>query len=89
VKRFLFAITAAVLLAFAPAAHAHDAYDDSEANPLRIVAYAVHPVGFALEWLVTRPIHFFVSQPQMEPVFGHVPHENPFGDYEPYRGDLD
>ena len=40
-----------------------------------------------LEWLVTRPIHFFVSQPQMEPIFGHVPHENPYGNYAPYDFD--
>ncbi len=32
-----------------------------------------------------RPIHFVVSQPKLEPVFGHVPHESPFGDYEPYQ----
>jgi hypothetical protein len=32
-----------------------------------------------------RPIHFVVSQPKLERVFGHTPHESPFGDYEPYR----
>jgi hypothetical protein len=68
-------------------ARAHDAYDDSESHPLRLVAYAVHPVGFALEWLVARPIHFLVSQPQLERVFGHVPHENAYGDYPPYDPD--
>jgi len=87
VKRLLVAAVVASLFTFTPAARAHDAYDDSEANPLRIVAYAVYPVGFIAEWLVTRPIHFFVSQPHMEPVFGHVPHENPYGNYDPY--DLD
>jgi len=64
---------------------AHDAYDDSESHPLRLAAYALHPVGFALEWLAMWPMHFVVSQPKLEPVFGHVPHENPFGDYEPYQ----
>lgn len=39
-------------------ASAHDAYDDSESRPLRLVAYAISPIGFALEWLVMRPIHF-------------------------------
>lgn len=66
-------------------ASAHDAYDDSESNPLRLVAYAIHPIGYALEWLVMRPIHFVVSQPRLERVFGHVPHEVPFGDYEAYQ----
>lgn len=86
-KRFLFVAAIASTLAFTTAARAHDAYDDSEANPLRLVAYAVYPVGWALEWLVTRPIHFFVSQPPMEPVFGHVPHESPYGGYAPYQRD--
>jgi hypothetical protein len=90
VKRsFVLAIALTALVAVAPAARAHDAYDDSEANPLRIVAYAINPIGFALEWLVTRPIHMVVSQPQLEPVFGHVPHEDPYTPYQPYgRADL-
>ena len=58
---------------------------DSQSHPLQLAAYALHPVGFALEWLVMRPIHFVVSQPKLDPVFGHVPHESPFGDYEPYQ----
>jgi len=49
-------------------ASAHDAYDDSQSHPLQLAAYALHPVGFALEWLVMRPIHFVVSQPKLEPV---------------------
>ena len=75
-----------------PAAHAPLArspmanYEPLRAgHPLRVVAYALHPVGWAIEWLVARPIHFLVSQPQLEPITGHVPHETPFGDYYPYR----
>jgi hypothetical protein len=64
---------------------AHDAYDDSQSHPLRLVAYAVHPAGFALEWLVMRPIHFVVSSPGLERIFGHGPHESAFGGYEPYE----
>jgi hypothetical protein len=52
----------------------YDGYDDSQSHPLRLAAYALHPVGFALEWLVTRPIHAIVSQPELERVFGHTPH---------------
>ena len=70
-------------------ARAHDAYDDSESHPLRLIAYAVHPIGFALEWLIMRPIHFVASQPQIEPVSGHVPHESPFGGYQPYDPERD
>ena len=83
--KFIGTLTLLWLVSIPSGALAHDAYDDSESNPLRLAAYAIYPVGFALEWLVMRPIHFVVSQPQLEPVFGHVPHESPFGDYEPYQ----
>ena len=86
--RRLTRILLAVWLATMPVgASAHDAYDDSESNPLRLAAYAAYPVGYALEWLVMRPLHFVVSQPRLERVFGHVPHEDPFGGHEPYEPD--
>jgi hypothetical protein len=47
-------------------------YDDS--HPLRLVAYAVNPVGYTLEWLVLRPIHALTSQSQMRPIFGTDPY---------------
>ena len=80
-------VLAASLLGASTPARAHDAYDDSQADPLRLVAFGLHPIGYALEWLITRPIHFVVSQPRLEPVFGHTPHESPFGNYEPYEPD--
>ena len=52
----------------------YDGYDDSQAHPLRIAAYVIHPVGYAVEWLLTRPIHALVSQPELTPIFGHKPH---------------
>jgi hypothetical protein len=88
VKRLLMSLALTVVVASgASVAHAHDAYDDSESHPLRLVAYAVHPAGWLAEWLVARPVHFLVSQPQLEPIFGHVPHESAFNDYEPYDPD--
>ena len=87
-KRQIAGLALACVLVFAAApARAHDAYDDSQSNPLLLVSYVIHPVGFALEWLVTRPIHFVVSSPRLERVFGHTPHESPFGGYEPYEPD--
>ncbi|GIW40437.1 MAG: hypothetical protein KatS3mg076_1014 [Candidatus Binatia bacterium] len=53
-----------------------DEYDELESHPLRIAAYLLHPVGFALEWLVARPLHALVSQPGLDKVFGHRPHED-------------
>jgi hypothetical protein len=85
VKRLLTTLGVVACLAGLPAhSLAHDAYDDSQAHPLRIAAYLVHPVGFAAEWLIARPIHFLVSQPELEPIFGHGPHEDVFGYYPAY-----
>jgi len=65
----------AVLFLVGPALAYHDEYDDSEANPLRVAAYILHPVGFTLEWLLFRPMHALVSQPDLEPISGHYrPH---------------
>ena len=89
-RRLLVGLGMVVWLAAVPgSARAHDAYDDSQAHPLRLIAYAVNPVGYGLEWLVTRPIHFLVSSPGVERVFGHVPHEDPFGDYKPFTSSAD
>lgn len=86
---------AAALLGSAPlsfAATGADDYDDSQSHPLRLAAYIIHPIGFTLEWLVTRPFHELVAQPDLAPVFGHTSHEY-YGDApvgaalpsEPYR----
>jgi hypothetical protein len=51
-----------------------DEYDDSESHPLRLAAYAINPIGYTAEWLILRPIHALVSQPELAPIFGHEPH---------------
>jgi hypothetical protein len=48
-------------------------YTDAESHPLRLVAYALHPVGYTVEWLFFRPIHALVSQPDLCPIFGYSP----------------
>ena len=53
-----------------------DDYDEMQAHPLRLAAYFVHPIGFTLEWLVFRPFHLLVSEPTLEPFFGHTPHSD-------------
>ena len=89
-KRIVIALAVVGWMGMSPTrAHAHDAYDDSQAHPLRLAAYLVNPAGFALEWLLTRPFHFMVSQPQAEAVFGHTAHESPFGNYPVYEPDED
>ena len=90
VKHLLMAVVVAAGLVMVPATgRAHDAYDDTQSHPLRLIAYAVNPIGYGIEWLVMRPIHFVVSQPKLERMFGHTPHETPFGDYEAYQPDED
>ena len=71
-----FALLALVgLLAVPAAARAGDPYDDSQAHPLRVTAYVVHPVGVLLEWVVFRPFHMLTSaSDETEYVFGHRPH---------------
>jgi hypothetical protein len=89
-KHLLMAVVVAAGLVMVPATgRAHDAYDDTQSHPLRLIAYAVNPIGYGIEWLVMRPIHFVVSQPKLERMFGHTPHETPFGDYEAYQPDAD
>lgn len=84
-KRLLLALVLALGAVAPGSVLAHDAYDDTQSHPLRLAAYALHPAGYALEWLVMRPIHFIVSNPTLEPVFGHTAHEPQFGGYEPYE----
>ena len=50
-------------------------YNDGESHPLRLAAYALHPVGYTIEWLLLRPIHALVSQPELCPIFGYSPEE--------------
>ena len=74
-KSTLALLALASALALPAAALAGDEYEDTQAHPLRVAAYAVHPVGVLLEWVVFRPIHLLTSaSPETEYVFGHRPH---------------
>jgi hypothetical protein len=85
VKQLLIALALVAAVALSPrAAQAHDAYSDAESHPLKIASYPVAVVGFALEWLLTRPIHFLVSEPTLQPVFNYEPSYNAFDSPEPY-----
>lgn len=88
-KRLIVSLALVVGLFVGTDARAHDAYDDTQAHPLRLLAYALHPAGFALEWAVTRPIHFLVSTPGLDRVFGHTPHQDPYGGYSAYDIETD
>lgn len=75
----------ALCLALPGAARAAaDEYDDSQAHPLRVVTYLVHPIGMAFEWVFFRPFHQVVAaSPETEYVFGHRSHgEREFSEYQ-------
>jgi len=40
-------------------------------HPLRILAYAVHPIGVALDYLLMRPAHWVVNREPFRTIFGH------------------
>jgi hypothetical protein len=48
-------------------------YEDAFSNPLRLAYYMIYPIGFTVEWLVMRPLHYIVSRPGLDRVFGYQP----------------
>jgi hypothetical protein len=69
---------ATAIAAFALAAPAAaDKYDPQEAgHPMRIVAYALHPVGVLLDLLIFRPAHWVGSHEPLASFFGHKPYKS-------------
>jgi hypothetical protein len=47
-------------------------YHDEDSQPLAIVADLLYPVGFAIEWLVARPLHYVANDSPVSPVFRPV-----------------
>jgi hypothetical protein len=48
-----------------------ESYDPlSAGHPLRIVAYAVHPVGVILDYLILRPCYWLGSHEPLRTLFG-------------------
>ena len=61
----------ALLLVAAPSLA--DSYDQrASGHPLRIIAYALHPVGVVVDTLIFRPAHWVVHRADwLETLFGH------------------
>lgn len=89
ITKLLLAGSVVAMLALAPANGRADTYDtDDSDHPLRYLAYPVHAYGKALEYFVTRPAHWVVSQPKARYIFGHVSHprtDDYWGDFELYQ----
>jgi hypothetical protein len=57
-------------LASAPAAA--DEYDPERAgHPLRVIAYLMHPIGVAFDYLLFRPAHWVGHHEPIRTIFGH------------------
>jgi hypothetical protein len=70
-RRALASAAAVGFLAFAAPAGADD-YDPQYAgHPLRILAYVVHPIGVAIDYLILRPCHWVGSHEPFTTIFGH------------------
>jgi len=73
-------ILAAVLLLAVPSfAHAQYSdmdkqapgeYNDDDSQPLKLLSYALAPIGFVLEWGVARPLHYLATDSFMAPILG-------------------
>ena len=65
------ALALAWLLAAAIPARADDSYDPKRAgNPVRIAAYAVHPFGVLLDYLIFRPAWWIGQHEPFKTLFG-------------------
>lgn len=52
--------------------HPSPRYRESESHPLRIVAYALHPIGWAARELIFRPLSYFASStPETRSIMGY------------------
>ncbi len=90
-KKAAIVLLAAVSISLAAPIAAHRYRSATNDHPLRLVGYALHPVGLVLEFAVMRPVHWVVSRPHLDVAFGHQAHmkedgtyfEWKHGDYEP------
>ncbi|MEE3326224.1 MAG: hypothetical protein VX252_02725 [Myxococcota bacterium] len=71
--RFGFVMVVTALALQAPPVSAAEEYDASDAGiPIRVVAYVVHPVGVALDYLIFRPAYWIGSYEPFRTVFGRT-----------------
>ena len=86
-SRLSIALLAVVLLspALCRAQYAKDTqnpneYTQEDSNPLKLIFYILSPLGYALEWGVTRPLHYMATQSSVAPMFGSEDTDPVFGD---------
>jgi len=75
---------AGALLGTARPASADD-YDPRRAgHPLRIIAYALHPIGVAFDYLLFRPAHWLGHREPIRTIFGHTGDEHRYHHTQPH-----
>lgn len=68
---WLGALLAAAWLAFSAIPVQAGDYDPQQAgHPLRVIAYVLHPVGVALDYLIFRPAYWLGSKEPLRTIFG-------------------
>lgn len=72
-KRLALTLLALAMMGVASATPVRaDDYDEkSSGHPLRIIAYVLHPVGVAIDYLLLRPAHWLGSREPLKTIFGH------------------
>jgi hypothetical protein len=68
----LSAALALALLVASTSARADEHDPQRSGHPLRIVAYALHPVGVIVDTLIFRPAHWVVHREPFRTLFGHT-----------------
>ena len=77
-KRVLICLVAALVLGWPLISHAQSGDDEDQQNPneyndtwdgqaLKLLSYILNPVGMALEWGLTRPLHYAATQTPVAP----------------------
>ena len=69
-------------------AKADSYYTDDSDHPFRYAAHLFHAYGKGIEYFVTRPAHWVVSQPKARYIFGHTSHprtDDYWGDFDLYQ----
>ena len=76
----LMALLLVLFFVFTSGSYARDYKRGKDDCPWRIAAYILHPFGMALEYAVTRPVHWVVKQSELNKIFGseHSPEDVSF-----------
>ena len=80
-RKIVAAALVAAGIAWSAAPAAADEYDANRAgHPLRIIAYVLHPIGVAFDYLLFRPAHWVGHQQPFRTIFGHRGERERYGE---------